>query len=439
MVTPSPLCQAHNAFGFRDAESRRAQLSNRLSNRVKSMSDAHCYIDTNRGKSVIAILGAIALIATVGGISASMLMKSSNDTARSQVSMAVIALAPLKGGVAMFMKEKSEIPKSFNDIDTIYMKQALPEYVSSVSIHPTGLVSASFGANAHPAIAGKQVATAPRLGSDGLFVWACGSSQIPTELLPEDCRTQDLTTSIAEQLMKQKEEKKQAVEVEAKRRYNEVRNEIEKYYPELKPNEPTFNQQLFDAVQTKSKSYIETSGYEPSAAFKKAATEIMYEYNQKKGELLSKQATAAMLQAFQQQQQANQRQQQAIQLQQQANQRNAVMEQEVAYGRERMRQIELQTICMYEYFVVDDPRGVELAESAKKECLSNDGRQGAAHARWRDHHTMEMERRNTINSLRNESSSGKTNCIKDYAGNLDCRSSSSAVQHRRVSTETAAL
>lgn len=98
------------------------------------------------------------------------------------------------------------------------------------------------------------------------------------------------------------------------------------------------------------------------------------------------------------------------------------------------RYVRLEPICKFTYVASRngtnvDNLGKALAEAAKAECFANDGRQGPAYSRWRDHISVASARANsinssissTINSIAAPKPKSSFQCSPTGAGNMLCR------------------
>lgn len=85
---------------------------------------------------------------------------------------------------------------------------------------------------------------------------------------------------------------------------------------------------------------------------------------------------------------------------------------------------DLDKLCKFDFYKVNDTRGEELAKAAKAECLENKGSRGDAYAAWQDHRSLTSANRNAA-AARSQaaaaaSSGGNTRCKPDGFGGLRC-------------------
>jgi type IV pilus assembly protein PilA len=135
------------------------------------------------GFTLIELMITVAIV----GILAAVAMPAYRDyIIRSQVSEALILMGHAKNSVYLYWYENGAMPDSNADAAIGDPTSIEGTYVSQVAIAGSGVITATFGNNAHLAILNEQCSLTPRL-TGGSVTWT-GSCTFPNQWRPKSFR-----------------------------------------------------------------------------------------------------------------------------------------------------------------------------------------------------------------------------------------------------------
>ena len=138
----------------------------------------------NRLNSGFTLIELMIVVAIIGILAAVAIPQYQNYVARAQVSEALVLMSGAKTGVAEYAIVKGEFPttSALAGIDAMSGK-----YVDTVEVGADGVITATFGGDAHTKIQGGTVFLVPAGLDSGSITWACTGSAVIGSYLPSSC------------------------------------------------------------------------------------------------------------------------------------------------------------------------------------------------------------------------------------------------------------
>lgn len=124
-------------------------------------------------------------VAIVGILSAIALPAYQDYTVRAQVTEGISLAAGAKPTVNDYFASKGMFPGGNTEAG---YSGAVGKYVSNVEVRDSGVVTATFGGQAHSLIIGATIDLTPRQTYLGGVEWQCSSTTIDPKFLPSSCK-----------------------------------------------------------------------------------------------------------------------------------------------------------------------------------------------------------------------------------------------------------
>lgn len=138
-----------------------------------------------KGFTLIELMIVVAII----GILAAIAIPAYQDyTIRAQVSEGLNLAAAAKTSVAEFWTNRGTFPASNASAGLAAATDINGEYVTSVGVGNSGLITITYGNKANAAINNKTVLLSP-FTTAGSVRWNCKAGTVATKYLPSDCRS----------------------------------------------------------------------------------------------------------------------------------------------------------------------------------------------------------------------------------------------------------
>ena len=127
---------------------------------------------------VVAIIGILAAVA---------IPQYQNYVARAQVSEALVLASGAKTAVAEYASVKGEFPTNNDDAGLEDKDDIKGTYVDTVEVGADGVITATFGDDAHTELKDHELFLTPDKSGDGSITWACTGEEDIKAYLPSSC------------------------------------------------------------------------------------------------------------------------------------------------------------------------------------------------------------------------------------------------------------
>ncbi len=142
---------------------------------------------------VVAIIGILAAVA---------IPQYQNYVARAQMSEALVLASGAKTAVAEYAIVKGDFPTNNDDAGLEDKDTIKGKYVASVEVGDDGVITATFGDDAHTNLIGGELKLTPGGLDSGSITWACTGSPLIGSYLPSSCEVASALPEITEAALK---------------------------------------------------------------------------------------------------------------------------------------------------------------------------------------------------------------------------------------------
>ena len=154
---------------------------------------------THKGFTLIELMIVVAIIGILAAVA---IPQYQNYVARAQMSEALVLASGAKTAVAEYAIVKGDFPTNNDDAGLEDKDTIKGKYVASVEVGDDGVITATFGDDAHTNLIGGELKLTPGGLDSGSITWACTGSPLIGSYLPSSCEvaSEELSRLAAEKV-----------------------------------------------------------------------------------------------------------------------------------------------------------------------------------------------------------------------------------------------
>ena len=154
---------------------------------------------THKGFTLIELMIVVAIIGILAAVA---IPQYQNYVARAQVSEGLSLASGAKTGVAEYAMVTGDFPTNNKDAGLADKDDITGSYVASVEVGAGGVITATFGDDAHTNLIGGELKLTPGGLDSGSITWACTGSPLIGSYLPSSCEVASALPEITEAALK---------------------------------------------------------------------------------------------------------------------------------------------------------------------------------------------------------------------------------------------